>query len=172
MAGPGTNSDTATVTGRAIVDFATYGAFPENDEISTSYVEGTVLASALHAVQTARHELEDEIKRISRESAPEVDAWVNNARQLQDDIENTKVHSARIARDAEAGDALYKTVKESGDYVRFLDKEIGYSEQLGKALKGIRHVKGMLDEAEVKGHGGQILDSLNILAGKKDFTEI
>lgn len=154
----------ASATGRAIVDFTTNGLFPEDDEISTSYVDGSILSSALNAVQTARQELENEIKLISRSSAPEVDAWVNNARQLQDDIENTKVHSARIARDAEEGDKLYKSVKEDGDYVRFLTKEIGYSEELGKALHGIKHVKGMLDEAEIKGHGGQILEALNILA--------
>lgn len=153
-----------SAAGKAIVDFATQGTFPDDDEISTSYVEGNVLASALQAVQIARQELEDQIKSISRESAPEVDAWVLNARQLQDDIENTKVHSARIAREGNEGDLLYKTVRDDESYVGFLQKEIGYSEQLGRALRGIREVKQMLDDAENKGHGGQILEALNLLA--------
>lgn len=153
-----------SAAGKAIVDFATHGTFPDDDEISTSYVEGNVLASALQAVQTARQELEDQIKSISRESAPEVDAWVLNARQLQDDIENTKVHSARIAREGNEGEVLYKTVRDDEIYVGFLQKEIGYSEQLGRALRGIREVKQMLDDAENKGHGGQILEALNLLA--------
>lgn len=153
-----------SAAGKAIVDFATHGTFPDDDEISTSYVEGNVLASALQAVQTARQELEDQIKSISRESAPEVDAWVLNARQLQDDIENTQVHSARIAREGNEGEVLYKTVRGVESYVGFLQKEIGYSEQLGKALRGIREVKQMLDDAENKGHGGQILEALNLLA--------
>lgn len=169
MAAAVPDSRIASATGKAIVDFATNGIFPEDDEISTSYVEGSILASALSAVQIARHELEDQIKLISRDSAPEVDAWVTNARQLQDDIENTKVHSARIARDAEEGERLHKSVREDESYAGFLEKEIGYSEQLGRALKGIREVKEMLDEAESRGHGGRILEALNILAGAWDY---
>lgn len=164
MAAAANNSTRASATGKAIVEFATHGSFPDSDEISTSYVEGPILASALQAVQTARQELEDQIKAISRESAPEVDAWVLNARQLQDDIEKTKVNSARIAREGKEGEALYKTVRDDESYVGFLQKEIGYSEQLGRALRGIREVKNMLDDAENKGHGGQILEALNLLA--------
>ena len=60
-------------------------------------------------------------------------------------------------------------MKEDGAFVDFLKKEISYSEQLGKALRGIKHVKVMLDEAERKGYGGQILESLNILSAAWDY---
>lgn len=157
------------VLGQTIVNFAKDGQFPEDDEISKSYVEETALASALQAVQNARTELEDEIKAISRESAADVDDWVKNARALKDDIETTKSLSAQIARDAEAGDALYKTVKEDGEHVEFLRNEIVYSSQLLDALQGIKVVKEMLDEAEVAGEQHRILEALNILAGAWDF---
>lgn len=53
-----TSTVSPEVLGETIVKFARDGIFPEEDEISKSYVEGTALASALQAVQDARGELE------------------------------------------------------------------------------------------------------------------
>lgn len=47
-----------SVLGQTIVNFVRDGVFPEDDEVSKSYVEGAALASALNAVVTARAELE------------------------------------------------------------------------------------------------------------------
>lgn len=113
--------------------------------------------------------MQDEIKAISRESAPAVDDWVENARTLREDIEATRSLSNQIAKEAEAGDILYKTAKEDGEHVEFLRNEIVYSSQLLDALQGIKVVKQMLDEAEVAGEQHRILEALNILAGAWDF---
>ena len=76
-----------------------------------------------------------------------------------------KIFSDEIVREAESGDALYKTAKEDSDHVEFLEKEVVYNAQLLEALRGIKVVKAMLDEAEEAGTANRILDALNILAG-------
>ncbi len=159
----------AQATGQAIVNFQASNSFPESDEISTSYLSSTALSAALSTVQTARHDLEEEIKYISRESALEVDEWVKNARILQYDIEQTKVFSARIAQEAGKGDELWRREKEDSDYTDFLSKEIAYSDGLLEALRGIKVVKEMLDSAEAAAHDFRILEALNILAGAWDY---
>ncbi|KFY42584.1 hypothetical protein V495_04438 [Pseudogymnoascus sp. VKM F-4514 (FW-929)] len=150
--------------GQSIANFARDGVFPGDEEISKSYVEGEALALALQAVTAARSALEDEIRKTSRDSAPEVDTWIKNAHALQEDIENSKALAEGIARDAEGGDALQQAAKEDADHVEFLEKEVEYSNQLKEALNGIQAVQRMLDEAEGAGVEGRLLDALNILA--------
>jgi hypothetical protein len=55
---------TPDVLGQTIVNFARDGTFPEEDEISKSYLEEGALASALKAVETARSELEVSILKL------------------------------------------------------------------------------------------------------------
>lgn len=59
---------------------------------------------------------------------------------------------------------LYRAVKEDGDHVDFLEKEIEYNAQLKEALTGIQAVQEMLDGAEGAGAEGKLLDALDILA--------
>lgn len=51
--------------GQSIANFARDGAFPGDDEISKSYVEGEALALALQAVTEARSSLEVSAARAS-----------------------------------------------------------------------------------------------------------
>ncbi|KFZ08067.1 hypothetical protein V502_09561 [Pseudogymnoascus sp. VKM F-4520 (FW-2644)] len=150
--------------GQSIANFARDGVFPGDEEISKSYVEGEALALALQAVTAARSALEDEIRKTSRDSAPEVDTWIKNAHALQEDIENSKCLAEDIAREAEGGDALQRAAKEDADHVEFLEKEVEYNTQLKEALNGIQDVQRMLDGAEGAGVEGRLLDALNILA--------
>ena len=108
--------------------------------------------------------MQDEIRKISRDSAPEVDTWIKNAHALQEDIESSKSFAEDIAREAEVGDALYQTAKENSDHVEFLEKEFEYNAQLKEALSGIKAVQEMLDGAEAAGAEGRLLDALNILS--------
>ncbi|KFY36495.1 hypothetical protein V494_05027 [Pseudogymnoascus sp. VKM F-4513 (FW-928)] len=150
--------------GQSIANFARDGVFPGDDEISKSYVEGEALELALQAVTAARSALEDEIRKTSRDSAPEVDSWIKNAHALQEDIENSKRLAEDIAREAEGGDALQQAAKEDAEHVEFLEKEVEYSNQLKEALNGIQDVQRMLDRAEGAGVEGKLLDALNILS--------
>ncbi|KFY63047.1 hypothetical protein V496_04240 [Pseudogymnoascus sp. VKM F-4515 (FW-2607)] len=155
---------TPKALGQSIANFARDGVFPGDEEISKSYVEGEALALALQAVTAARSDLEDEIRKTSRDSAPEVDTWIKNAHALQEDIENSKSLAQDIAREAEGGDALQQAAKEDAEHVEFLEKEIEYNTQLKEALNGIQDVRKMLDGAEGAGVEGRLLDALNILA--------
>ncbi|KFZ07668.1 hypothetical protein V501_06228 [Pseudogymnoascus sp. VKM F-4519 (FW-2642)] len=150
--------------GQSIANFARDGEFPGDEEISKSYVEGEALALALQAVTAARSALEDEIRKTSRDSAPEVDTWITNAHALQEDIENSKSLAEDIARDAEGGDALQRAAKEDAEHVEFLEKEVQYNNQLKEALGGIQDVQRMLDGAEGAGVEGRLLEALSILA--------
>ena len=55
-------------------------------------------------------------------------------------------------------------MKEDEDNVEFLEKEIIYNTQLTEALRGIKVVKELLDEAEQAGTAHRILEALNTLS--------
>ncbi len=108
--------------------------------------------------------LQSEIRNISSESAPEVDSWIKHAKALQEDIDSSRTLANEIVRQAEAGDTINQAVKDGEDRVEFLSKEARYNAQLGEALRRIKTVRDLLDEAEHAAIDRKILTALHILS--------
>jgi centromere/kinetochore protein ZW10 len=69
-------------------------------------------------------------------------------------------------RQAGAGESLHAAVKESAERVEFLAKEAIYNKQVGDALRGIKNVRDLLDQAEKAAVERKILSALHILSSK------
>jgi centromere/kinetochore protein ZW10 len=107
---------------------------------------------------------QSEIRKISVESAPEVDAWIKHAKAIQEDIDRSRNLASEIVRQAEAGEAIHAAVEDSGDRVDFLSKEARYNKQVGDALRGIKKVCDLLDQAEQEAVERKILIALHTLS--------
>jgi centromere/kinetochore protein ZW10 len=105
-----------------------------------------------------------EIRSISSESAPEVDAWIQHARALKEDIDRTRAFAGETSRQADAGDILHQTIKAAEDRVEFLSKEATYSQQVGGALRIIKDIRDFLDRAEQSAIERNILEALQLLS--------
>ncbi|PMD34525.1 centromere/kinetochore protein-like protein zw10 [Hyaloscypha variabilis F] len=146
--------------GQVLINFTTNGAFPEEESVSAAYVQKPYLAPALEALSAARSELETEIRQISRESAPNVDKWIEHAKSIQDDIDRSRRLASSIVRQAEADDETEESLQENEKYVEFLTKEVSFNGQLLSALKGIQGVKEILQQAEDLAEEKKIVEAL------------
>jgi centromere/kinetochore protein ZW10 len=107
--------------------------------------------------------LQTEIQKTSREVAPDVDSWIQNAKTLQDDIDSSKRLANEILRLAEADEQRQELLKEQDDYLEFLENEVKFNNQLGEALLLIGEINERLDEAETLVYSGKILEALHML---------
>ena len=104
-----------------------------------------------------------EIRETSREEAPNVDAWIANAKTLQDDIESSKRLANDIIRKAEADEGREEVQNEQEKYVAFLENEVAFNNQLRDGLILIQEVHGCLEKAETLVHTRKILEALHLL---------
>ncbi|CZR67503.1 uncharacterized protein PAC_17402 [Phialocephala subalpina] len=155
---------------QALVDFSTSGAFPEEEHISAAYVNSELLPIALGALNTAKAELETEIRQISKESAPDVDDWIRNAKAIHDDIEKSRKLASSIVRQAEADEERLEGLQQQENYVEFLSKEVHYNTQLLSSLKAIQGANDLLRKLEVQAAEHNLVDALHTLADA--FTTI
>lgn len=106
---------------------------------------------------------QNEIRETSREEATNVDAWIANAKTLQDDIESSKRLANDIIRKAEADERREEAQNEQEKYVAFLENEVAFNNQLQDGLILIQEVHGCLEKAETLVHRRKILEALHLL---------
>ncbi|KAF4626360.1 hypothetical protein G7Y89_g11800 [Cudoniella acicularis] len=159
------STDTQARVGEALVEFSSNGHFPEEESVSAAYVEESALSGALEALEAAKAALGTEIKEISRDSAPDVDAWISHAQTIQDDIEKSRRLASGIVRQAEADELRLESLEEQETYVAFLSKEMAFNEHLGEALRSIQEVNIKLDKAEELAVEKKITEAMALLEG-------
>ncbi|KAH7408986.1 centromere/kinetochore protein-like protein zw10 [Cadophora sp. MPI-SDFR-AT-0126] len=166
-------SPTPPDLGQVLVDFSTNGAFPEEEAVSAAYVDSPMVSAALAVLQNAKAELEDEVRAISRETAPDVDLWIKHAKSIQDDIQRARQLSSSIVRQAEADDERKEELGEKETYADFLTKEVSFNHQLLTVLRSLQGVNESLNKAEECATEKRIIDGLHMLeAAWKSLAEI
>jgi len=148
--------------GRALVDFALNGAFPE-EPLSSGRITLQELGPALEALAKAKSGLESEIHSINEETASDVSQWVANAKSLEDDINRSRSMANDIVRRSEAPEISGKTIQEAEEKVSFLQQEAIYNEQVYSALVSVKNVNQVLNKVETARAERRILDSLHLL---------
>jgi protein transport protein DSL1/ZW10 len=78
--------------------------------------------------------LQNDIRRLSRESAPNVDGWISQAKQLHADIERSRVAARKIIQDHEHGRSLQSNVQDASAKVHLLRGEIQFNDVLINTL--------------------------------------
>lgn len=106
-----------------------------------------------------------EIKQISRESAPDVDNWIENAKSIQNEIQESRKLASSITRKAQEDEQRLETLKEQEAYAQFLEKEVAFQDQLLASLTAIDIVNQQITEAEVLATRSQITEAHHILEG-------
>jgi centromere/kinetochore protein ZW10 len=106
-----------------------------------------------------------EIRKISRDSAQDIDTWIAHAQTIQDDIESSRRLAGGIVQQAEAEKKRQEQVVNREEYVRFLDDEVAFSEHLLQSLRVLQWMNDTLDQAEKLAGERQLLEALRILEG-------
>ncbi|KHN95625.1 uncharacterized protein MAM_06466 [Metarhizium album ARSEF 1941] len=148
--------------GDAIVAFSLEGLFPADDS-SLLPLSEMDLGPAIGALTAAKANLETEIHTINEETRDDVSSWVDNAKTLQEDIIRSKTMANEIIRQSEGPDASGEAIEHAEEKVRFLSRELQYSQQLRGALEDIRAVNQLLGRVDAARSERRVLDSLRLL---------
>lgn len=106
-----------------------------------------------------------EIRQISKESAPDVDDWIRNAKAIHDDIEKSRKLASSIVRQAEADEDRLEGLQQQDNYMEFLSKEVQYNTQLLSSLRAIQGANELLRKLELQAAEHNLVDALHTLAG-------
>lgn len=162
MAAPEDNRPGAEAVGKALVEFALNGTFPEED-LAARQIEIHELDPAIAVLEEARMKLEAEIKAINDETFHDVNTWFQNAASLEDDIKRSRRMADDIEAEAHAPQASGQAIWEAEQKAEFLAHEMNFSERLYHTLESIKAVKELLDKSEEASRKRSILESLLFL---------
>ncbi|PBP25192.1 centromere kinetochore protein [Diplocarpon rosae] len=140
--------------GQVLVEFSTDGTFPEEETVAAAHLDSATVSAALN-----------EVREISRESAPDVDLWIKHAKSIQDDIERSRRLASTIVLQAEADEKRLAGLAEKEDYVDFLAQELSFNDQLFSALSALQGANDSLNTAAKLASNERIIDALHMLEG-------
>jgi centromere/kinetochore protein ZW10 len=106
---------------------------------------------------------QNEIRKISREAASDVDGWIAQARKLQDDIKRSQETAKEIVQQAEEGKVNTARVQDAASKVSLLHTEIAYNESLTRVVEQLRDISMVLDSAQDAAVQGHIIHALERL---------
>ena len=147
----------------AVLQYVDHGSYPDSEDVASARLESTNLSSLLKELRKAQDEVKNDVRTLSKRTAPDVDEWISKARGLQQDILRSRDTARQIVAEHEAGRELKAKVQDKDEQLKLLEKEVAFEETLGATLEHIRHANGVLqcvqDEA-VSGNLQKALDSL------------
>ncbi|KAK3072531.1 ribosome biogenesis protein ytm1 [Teratosphaeriaceae sp. CCFEE 6253] len=138
----------ADVLTPAVLQYIDHHAYPESEDVASAELNGDALSSLLDAIHNAQNEVEQEVKGLSKNTAPDIDTWITRAKDLQADIQRSRETARQIVAEHEVGRDLRATGEEAGRKVRLLEKEVAFEETLAGTLEHIAYADGVLDAAQ------------------------
>lgn len=100
------------------------------------------------------------IRELSRGTAPDIDGWISQAKQLQGDIEGSRAAAREIVRQSEAGKSLEDQVNDASSKVDLLKGEVSFNETLAETLEHIARVHQLLNSVQEAALGDRLVDAI------------
>ncbi len=170
--------------GQAILNSAKDGLYPTSEEVITADVSASALPVALQLLRDAREEvkvgipyqtnsnimpshlqwiLQADIRERSRETAPDVDGWISQAKLLQADIEESRALAREIVRQSDEGNDLEDRVGDASSKVDLLKAEVIFNETLVKTIEQIQRIDQSLNSVQEAALGDRLVDAIEWL---------
>jgi centromere/kinetochore protein ZW10 len=107
--------------------------------------------------------LQDEIRKVSREAASDVDGWITQARKLQDDIKRSQDTAKEIVQQADASKDHTARVQDAASKLSLLHSEVAYNESLAQVVEQLRDISALLDSAQDAAVHGHVMHAIERL---------
>lgn len=144
----------------AILQYIDDGAYPEAENVASAELPPEALENLLIELRKAQEDIKDEIRTLSRAAAPDIDTWIERAKQLQLDIQRSRDTAREIVRAAEEGKTLRAGVEDAGSKTKLLQKEVAFNETLVETLERLKQANAVLDEAQEEAIHGRLKPSM------------
>ncbi|MCJ1281998.1 hypothetical protein MMC26_001321 [Xylographa opegraphella] len=129
---------------RAVQD----GVYPEEETIVSAELPSSAFDSLLELLEQARVEVKTSIRELSKLSAPDIDGWVSQARQLRTDIDASQYLAQEVVSLANKGHELQSQAKDASSKVDLLKGEVIFNEALSSTLQQVHDLRHTLDTAQ------------------------
>ncbi|KAI4208369.1 MAG: hypothetical protein LQ348_000220 [Seirophora lacunosa] len=138
---------TAYQLGEAILDAVQHSSYPESEDIISADFPPSAFPQALDLLNTAREEVKARVRKSSKQSAPDIDGWILQAKQLRSDIETAHRSAEEIVIKAKRNEELLQTLHDSGSKLRLLEEEVAFNQNLTTVLEQIQQIRRDIGEA-------------------------
>jgi centromere/kinetochore protein ZW10 len=149
--------------GQALLQ-AVAGKYPDVSEtLLTTEVDAGVLPGILQEIEHDRKQIFTELRQTSREVAPDVDGWIQQAKKLQADIERSKETARSIVLQAEEAAELRRKHDDVNKKAGLINHELVFNQKLETALASIQDIyrkTGQAQSALQKGHVKESVEQL------------
>lgn len=112
--------------------------------------------------------MQADIRERSRDTALDVDGWISQAKQLQVEIEESRVLAREIVRQSDAGKALEDGVGDASSKVDLLKGEVIFNETLVKTLEQIQRIHQLLNSVQEAALRDRLVDAIDWLRKAKE----
>ncbi|KAL8961253.1 MAG: hypothetical protein Q9193_002161 [Seirophora villosa] len=138
---------TAYQLGEAILDAVQHSSYPESEDIISADFPPSAFPQALDLLNSAREEVKTRVRKSSKQSAPDIDGWILQAKQLRSDIETAHRSAEEIVIKAKRNEELLQTLHDGGSKLRLLEDEVAFNHNLTTILEQIQHIRRDIGEA-------------------------
>ncbi|KAL9007094.1 MAG: hypothetical protein Q9188_000129 [Gyalolechia gomerana] len=138
----------ASQLGKAVLDSVQNGTYPDSEDIISADFPSSAFSQALKLLDNAHAEIKARIRASSRDSAPDIDGWISQAKHLHRDIETAQRTSRDIILKAERDEELRQSVHDAGSKLRLLEGEVAFNESLAATLEQIRRGRHRADKIQ------------------------
>jgi centromere/kinetochore protein ZW10 len=155
----------------AVLQYVDHGSFPQDEHVASATLASDTLQVLSKALKEEQEAAREDIRSLSKSAAADVDTWIARAKELQADIERSKVTARQIVAEHEAGRNLHAKVNDQAQKVLLLESEIGFNEDVVIKLEQIKHANGILEgvrDALVRGEVDEPLKQLHEAAESVD----
>lgn len=139
-------SDDNESPGRVLLNFTSAGAYPSSG-FDLDLVPSDC-QSARAEISEARDLARTKIRSISRSVAPDVDGWISQAQQLQQDIERSKAIARQVVKEAEQAQELKASRNELQQKLKLLEVEVDFTKRVQSFLQTAKDVATRLSEGQ------------------------
>ena len=111
------------------------------------------------------------MRKVSRDSAPDIDGWIVQAKQLHVDIQKSQEIAREIVEQARQGELLERKRDDASKKVGLLDGELAFSKSLGATLERLQAIQRTLDGVQQAVLAGRLLDAVTFIEQVEDDLE-
>jgi protein transport protein DSL1/ZW10 len=132
----------------AVCSTITDGAYPEDEAVISAELSSGSLEHLSQMLNQAREEVKSSIRELSRLNAEDVDGWITEAKQLRQDLEDSKKQSAEMETLVAQRQELENISVDASHKVNFLKREFAFNDKLIHTLNKILEVRNTVDGAQ------------------------
>ncbi|KIV99183.1 uncharacterized protein PV09_09136 [Verruconis gallopava] len=153
-----------------LVNFVEYSTYPTSEHVASASLPNSALPPLLNGIRKGQESIKAELRELSRNTAGDLDGWISQAKQLQHDIEESKVTAKKILQEEARCEELYEKEQDAASKANLLRKELDFNETLIGALEQIKIATGLLDKAKDAESENELLLAVKELDNSQKVT--